>query len=344
VTPVVTDTLGSTSDLVGDVTPVVTDTLGSTSDLVGDVTPVVTDTLNSTSDVVGGVTPALADGVNTIATPFTTSVDTGSLGDDLAAITAPFTTTVDAGVGSVGDGITTAAGPVGDGVDAIITPWTVDVATAGAPAGDDAVPLASSVFEESPAVWAMTGNGTGVHAVDAAASSVDGSSLTDVMSQVAPDARLLASAAVLTFASEAILGARFVGPGADARMAFTNVRLLPCLVRSGVEQQLAALTGGRAPAASVVGARGGGSSPGDSGGSAGSDEEKRGAIRGTIESFVRPLREGFDQATREAAGEVTDGFSDSRLMVQIGMALGVVYLAFLSVWFWATRVRWSSRA
>ena len=63
-----------------------------------------------------------------------------------------------------------------------------------------------------------------------------------------------------------------------------------------------------------------------------------------IESFVDPVREGFDQATREAAGEVTDGFSDTRLLVQIGMALGVVYVAFLSVWFWATRVRGDSRA
>jgi hypothetical protein len=30
--------------------------------------------------------------------------------------------------------------------------------------------------------------------------------------------------------------------------------------------------------------------------------------------------------------------------VQLGMLLGVVYLAFLSVWFWATRVRWNQRA
>ena len=270
---------------------------------------------------------------------------TGSLGDGLDAITAPFTTTVDAGVGSVGDGIITAAGPAGDGVDAIITPWTVDVATVGAPAGEHAVPLASSVFEESPVVWSTStgGSGMGVDAVHAAASSADGSSLADVMSQIAPDARLVASAAVLTFASEAILGARFVGPGADARMAFTNVRLLPCLVKSGVEQQLAALTGTRMPAASIGGAHGAGSSASDAGGSAGSDDEKRGAIRGTIESLVSPLREGFEQATRDAE-EVTDGFSDSRLMVQIGMALGVVYMAFLSVWFWATRVRWSTRA
>ena len=69
----------------------------------------------------------------------------------------------------------------------------------------------------------------------------------------------------------------------------------------------------------------------------------RGRSRGRRD-LTNPLREGFDQATSKATGEVTDGFSDTRLMVQIGMALGVVYVAFLSVWFWATRVRWSSRA
>jgi hypothetical protein len=30
-------------------------------------------------------------------------------------------------------------------------------------------------------------------------------------------------------------------------------------------------------------------------------------------------------------------------MVQVGAALGFVYLAFLTVWFWATRVRANSR-
>ena len=29
--------------------------------------------------------------------------------------------------------------------------------------------------------------------------------------------------------------------------------------------------------------------------------------------------------------------SDPRLMIQIGASLGLVYLAFLAVWFWATR-------
>ena len=55
--------------------------------------------------------------------------------------------------------------------------------------------------------------------------------------------------------------------------------------------------------------------------------------------MISDLSEGFGQAGREAGGEAADGLSDSRLVVQFGMLLGVVYLAFLSLWFWLTRAR-----
>ena len=187
--------------------------------------------------------------------------------------------------------------------------------------------------------------GMDADAAGMAASSVDGHSLTEVMAQLAPDARLLAAAAALALASEAIVGGRLLRSHGEARMALTNVRLVPCLVKASVEQQIAAFTGSRVPATSTGVAGGAGSSTTDGvDARLASDERARGSVRGVVESFVNPLREGFDQATREAAGEVTDGFNDTRLMVQIGMALGVVYVAFLSVWFWATRVRMSSRA
>ena len=60
---------------------------------------------------------------------------------------------------------------------------------------------------------------------------------------------------------------------------------------------------------------------------------------GVVPRIVSELTEGFGRATREATGEAADGLSDSRLVVQVGMLLGVVYLTFLSVWFWATRAR-----
>ena len=55
--------------------------------------------------------------------------------------------------------------------------------------------------------------------------------------------------------------------------------------------------------------------------------------------MVDEFSEGLSRATREAAGEGADGLNDNRLAVQLGMLFGVLYLAFLSVWFWATRVR-----
>jgi hypothetical protein len=43
----------------------------------------------------------------------------------------------------------------------------------------------------------------------------------------------------------------------------------------------------------------------------------------------------IDRADREAAGDTRD----ERLMLQIGGLFGMLYLAFLVVWFWATRYR-----
>ena len=153
---------------------------------------------------------------------------------------------------------------------------------------------------------------------------------------------MIVSAAVITFAGAALLGPRAGGSGADARMAFTNVRLLPCLVHESTGRQLTALTHALAPAAAPAAAAL------DSGaGTAGTPD--RLAVKGAQElgglrSIVGELSEGVSRATREAAGEAAEGLSDNRLVVQFGMLLGVVYLAFLSAWFWATRARMDQRA
>ena len=56
------------------------------------------------------------------------------------------------------------------------------------------------------------------------------------------------------------------------------------------------------------------------------------------------VRDGF----MRGAGQIQDGADDeavdTRLLMQLGMVLGTVYLAFLTVWFWATRLRWSPRS
>jgi hypothetical protein len=50
------------------------------------------------------------------------------------------------------------------------------------------------------------------------------------------------------------------------------------------------------------------------------------------------------QATGRVGQEADEAVRDGRLIAQLGLALGFVYLAFLTVWFWATRLRWQARA
>jgi hypothetical protein len=173
---------------------------------------------------------------------------------------------------------------------------------------------------------------------------VDSESVLGVVAQVGQDARIVAAAAVMTFAAATVLGPRAGGSGADARMVFTNVRLLPCLLKEAAGRQLTAITEGLAPAAAPAYA-----ALSDSAAAAGSPTIRDAtAVKaehavGFVPSIVSELTEGFGRATREAP-EAAHGLSDTRLVVQVGMLLGIVYLAFLSVWFWATRARTGMRA
>ena len=61
------------------------------------------------------------------------------------------------------------------------------------------------------------------------------------------------------------------------------------------------------------------------------------------EELAHTIRDGFLRGAGRA--EVDDDEArDTRLMIQLGMLLGTVYLAFLTVWFWATRLRWNPRS
>jgi hypothetical protein len=66
------------------------------------------------------------------------------------------------------------------------------------------------------------------------------------------------------------------------------------------------------------------------------------ATESAVGAIVHPLRDGFGRAVRPTAD--SDSLRDSRLLAQIGIVLGTIYLAFLTVWFWATRLRWNARA
>jgi hypothetical protein len=99
----------------------------------------------------------------------------------------------------------------------------------------------------------------------------------------------------------------------------TNVRLLPTYAGAAVERTgVAAVEVSSRLGSSVAAATG-----------------------STLGSVVDPVLDGFGRALRPAVG--SDSLRDSRLLAQIGVVLGTIYLAFLTIWFWATRVRWNVR-
>jgi hypothetical protein len=103
---------------------------------------------------------------------------------------------------------------------------------------------------------------------------------------------------------------------------FQNVRLVPCYVGATVQQSTAT--------ASSVANRLSGSG--------------RTVKSGTGGSAIGSIRDGFQRAVRPPSSRIDgDGSVDSRLLAQIGIVLGTVYLAFLTLWFWATRLRWNPR-
>jgi hypothetical protein len=113
-------------------------------------------------------------------------------------------------------------------------------------------------------------------------------------------------------------------------VAFTNVRLIPCVASETVHRIVPGFAG-------ETGASTSGTAP-----------RARGSLTGRQSSggVIDVIREGFDRG----AGRVLpvedgngEGLRDSRLLAQLGIVLGMVYLAFLTVWFWATRLRWNPR-
>jgi hypothetical protein len=115
-----------------------------------------------------------------------------------------------------------------------------------------------------------------------------------------------------------------------AAVIFTNVRLVPCLVGSAVERT--AMVGSQA----VSGLGSGVAESNETG-------RKRTTVPAVIGTIVDPIRDGFEQVVARNGDEDAEGLRDARLLMQIGIVLGTVYLAFLTVWFWATRMRATPR-
>ena len=180
------------------------------------------------------------------------------------------------------------------------------------------------------------GDGSAVAAAPAAGDS----SALEVIAATATDPSVLAAATGVAVLVGAGLAGSRLGCAAEARLLFTNVRLLPCLAKNSVSDHLAPLASalpGSGPAGPAAVLRPAVAAEGAVAGTSAVNDpvERSDARTGLLGSF----RDGFEQAIRGETREIGESLGDSRLMIQLGMALGFVYTAFLSVWFWATRLR-----
>ncbi|MET0600877.1 MAG: hypothetical protein ABW167_02710, partial [Baekduia sp.] len=185
------------------------------------------------------------------------------------------------------------------------------------------------------------------HAAPASAPTPGGAahSTADSLAQVATDPRLLAVTGVTALAGSAYVAARAAGcvAGGDGGVILNNVRLIPCLARTSMT------AGGTAIAGFGSGVR-------DAAGSASRatrDElhvlgehvsSAAGKARQDLaEHVVEPFRDGIARAT----GDATDGRGASGsdlFFLGIGMVVGLLYAAILSLWLFLVRPRWSTRA
>jgi hypothetical protein len=147
------------------------------------------------------------------------------------------------------------------------------------------------------------------------------------------DQRFLVTAGFIALASIAFspLGPAEACSG-SARLLFTNVRLLPCMAEETARRYAAT-------AAEMLGR-----SSSTSRGGASAVPKAALAAGEPAQGVFRAFRDGFARGTSRVGQEVDGQAGDARLIAQLGMALGFVYLAFLTVWFWATRLRWQARA
>jgi hypothetical protein len=351
------------NDTITSLSEPLTATVDAAAAPLGDTTTSLTEPLTATVDTAA----APLDGrVTSDSGPLTTTIDAGS------AARRPGADTAAGGGALVPDGsegpLTSPAPALSDSAANVAAPATAEGASAfvqgeapgslpgtptpmqATPGGDDAAGFPPAAgFADSPEVAADLN--PPASDVTAPSASPDDSLLAELgaVAELASDPRLLVSAAVLAAAAGTLLGARASGGGAGVGLAVTHVRLLPCLVKASVERNIELLTlavgrGGGASAVAAPPTLTVGDGPGSRAAS-GDDGRPRTAttarVVDVIEKLMDPVRGGFNEVVRDAPDGSTDGLSDSRLMTQIGMLFGFVYLGFLTVWFWATRVRGS---
>jgi hypothetical protein len=300
--------------------------LGGPAEAIAPLAVPITDT-NAITDPVAGLEPSVAP-----VDPVAAALGTGTAGPAGVANVDP---------AAIGGGPSIARSGVVDGAPQTLpsparsTLDNVAVTPGHAMALGERTPGTVPVLA-SPAPASVPGETPGMD--PAALSQAHDTTVLQAVAEYSPAARVLVSAAIIS----SVIGAQAAtaGNGGARRLAFTNARLVPCLVKAGVERQIETLSHAvTRGAGAVAGLHGGGMDDTDP--TAGHDHSR-------IQRLLDQVTEGFndvvDLPPRPDGGESSDGFVDSRLMTQIGMALGFVYLAFLTIWFWATRRSQEGRA
>jgi len=335
---------GTVQQTAGDPVQTVTIVQQTTNDPVQTVGQTVQPVTGATEPVAGATQPMTSavqqagDAVQPAAGAVDGATQTGSSIVDTSAATAggAVDTAVKHGGGALagaGDGLHTTAEQIAGG-----TPISQNVTTlmsgtgapAPTPAPTDLAPAIPSHLPEHVASGPL-----GLTDVSPPVSSGDGG-LLDGLPFHGPgmipggDEVLMATAAAITVASVAIA----VRPStvATAEFFLANARQIPAVcggVREGVNRQISAAAAGSTHLVELA------AQAPDRAAAALDDASK--AIR---ENFHRGFEGGV--LGRDTGG-TGDGERDIRFLMQIGMLLGAVYVAFLTVWFWATRLRWNPR-
>jgi len=114
--------------------------------------------------------------------------------------------------------------------------------------------------------------------------------------------------------------------GGPVPLLFNSVRLIPC-------------TASEAIGSGFTSAR---DFTGRTRSSVGGSVQAGSAALGAVKDGFNRARVGADGAVNAIEHRLEDGGQgarDNRLLLQLGMLLGMGYLAFLTIWLWATRMR-----
>jgi hypothetical protein len=246
---------------------------------------------------------------------------------------------VDTANGTVGSVTDHAAGTVGGGTNGIsASAANLHDAASSAGAASTAVTHAASSAGASAPAAGVTHHALATHDTlagllapgpVAGATPSGGRSLEDILSAIGGSHELpYAAAGVIGMVALGFTAARFFTPmvecsGGPVPLFMNSVRLLPCTASHAVGGASDAVGESFTKATDSIGKAT----------TSAADAVKTGFNEVKARAGVLP------DAIRRDLQEGGSGAGDNRLLLQLGMLLGFGYIAFLTIWLWATRVR-----